>query len=713
MSKPQDSINQIDPTKVKWKYFLLNSDGEVVSSDDPQGKKPVALLNSSTFFSNNKDDAPGLMKKNIGRILNHDITADGAVRKPNLCVAVPCRSLEEMQTYYGKAGFLDGEGNRIEDAYVELQMHDDLAKGNKKFLPHDARVQATMPPREGAEQLASAMERGFDIFTYGGGNSLGPKLELCESYFAQKFQNFDEEERKQYLENHRKVKFVGFSNGTTEAFYSRGLTEYILNFAANWAFNSRDDAAADNDVDWLEFTNRQLDRLLLSFEGEKDQEVERRFFCDAENYETLKAKCEAAVARGDKITNITCDAGQLVPASIGRLPKFADNEKLILGLEGSHRTTDGYRPHQALERAIESGAINPNQVLFISIEDIIDYDEMYSIARKNGFLPPYEEMNYKEKSRVGELLTSHNNRNSDAPLSTPQEYLDWSNAATQTEIDAVRNIAAKHNIAVINGGERRAGHTKYCVLQPSSIASLTFDDATKSVTQRAILLKDNPIQADLFAYDAPSKSKKAPVEVVEDNAELREKLKTATVAPLSQGSNQEAFAELMCSDKQEVMVGKSLDLVDCDIDQIRGKGVIVHLPMVTGYRSSSEELNTFQISQNYKAAKFVILSMKIPEAYDAPGADRDAFIQNRNDNFRRLIEDLGSTTPVFITSNSVDHANDEKDNKLCGAFRDEINLQKMCGIEAQESNVPEGVVNAKQLSQVQKTTVLTPRSNDR
>lgn len=555
----------LNPGGINWKYFYLE-EGEVVSSEEvPEGRKPVAMLNTSTFFCQNKCDTPALMKKNIARILQHDLEDDGVKRKPNICVAVPCEDFETMEKYYGKEVLKKhyGESYEEEKDYITLRMHDDLAQGNKKFFPHEARFEGTMPAKEGAEQLVSAIENGFDIWSYGGGNSVTPKLKLCEEYFSQNYQTLREQGKLQ-----EKVRFVGFSNGTTMAFYLRGLVDYSLDFGVNWAFNSRDSALEKADEELLNFRNRQIDNLLRSFEKEGDVEVVRKLSGDEENFRKAKARYDEAA--GKKITNLTCYAGQLVPVAVDGLIKFGAEEKIILGLESFQKKSSGFEPDQALSRFLESGCVDPRNILFIALEDFIDSSEMFEIPRNNGIIPNYAELRLEEQFKIRELAKSDD-------VEVCQKYISESNLRSQKAIASMMEVANRYEIPVINGGERRVGHGKYCQLVPSYVSGLQFHDEDLSIEQTSVLTAHPEIQEDLiFSSKASTRAEpKSTINTVKFE-DLSQEIESIKLIPLT-GS-----AEFLTKAPEEIIVGRPLDLCDLAAESMVGKGVAVYLPMEPG-----------------------------------------------------------------------------------------------------------------------------------
>jgi hypothetical protein len=102
MSKESALANSvIDPSKVVWKYFTLDENGTVISSDEkPEDLPALAILAASLWPSGqtfSRRNTPSRIKGIIQNTLNQDL--DG--RKPRFCVAVPCTSMEKMIEYYG------------------------------------------------------------------------------------------------------------------------------------------------------------------------------------------------------------------------------------------------------------------------------------------------------------------------------------------------------------------------------------------------------------------------------------------------------------------------------------------------------------------------------------------------------------------------------------------------------------------------------------
>ncbi len=633
----------INPSNVRWQYFFLDKEsGKIITQTDiPEGKKTIAIINGATF-SYPKSETPKLLKKNIARIL----TPENA----DLCVALPYEDLAIMQKYYGKTEFVDKKtGERVEDVYVTLRMHDDLAQGNDNFLKHESRFEGTMPAKEGAEQLASAIENGYDIWSYNsGGNSLAPKLELCEEYFAK---NFDRLRHEGKLT--RKIKYIGFSNLTTMAFHLRGLVDYAMGYGVAYSFDRIDRYPEDDTEKSL---RRQVSDLLRVFKGE-DVAVTRNFKAsDIVNFSAAKARYEEAVKLGAPINHLAVWLGQLVPVTMAKLPKFSPDEKIILELEYMQEAHKGYEAASIVERFFKSGAIKAENILFIALGDFINYFHD-CIPRENGLIPAYETLLDKDQEQIREFTKSYD-------LKVNNAYINLVNERSIQVMAEVTVVAYKYGVPVIPGGERRVGHGKYSQLAPSAVVNLKFDEATLSVTETSLLKAAVEVNRDLIV--GPRKMIKHDGLAIAEKSDpaLLKKIDEAKIMPLVEST-------ISLTAEEDVVIGMPIDLATLDSSQIEGKGVVVYLPMVDGSHSSSEQFNAFQLSENYKKAKFVILLSRFPESYKA---DEERSITNRNDNYRKLIADLrqeGESNPaVFISRISIEIDNFEP-------FFHKIDLNKM------------------------------------
>lgn len=628
--------NAIDPRLVKWKFFSLDGEKKIVASDSlPSGKKPVALINSSTFFVPQKAKTPEVIKARIEKALEYEGCA-------GLCFAIPCEDIAVMKKYYGAENVAD-----VEDDYISLRMHNDLREGNPSFAPHQARFEGTMPAKEGAKQIASAIENGFDIWSYNsGGNSIAPKLELCEEYFRENFDRLRAEEKLQ-----RKVKFVGFSNGTMAAFHLRGLVDYVLGYGLAYSFRRMEEFQDDVGDESLQ---SQTDSLLRSFKGE-DVKVVRKFGSAVlGTFEEVKAKYEEALKDKSPIANVAVWLGQMVPATMGKLPNFGSDEKVILEVEYSmHQAPKGYEADIALRRFLKSDAINPKNILCIVLGDFIDHTEE-NIPRKHGLIPDFKNLSAAEQTKIKEIAESQK-------LSA-EEYIKKSNQRSKELMEQVKRVAAEHNIPVIEGGERRVSHGKYSKTAPSHVKSLEFNEADSSITQKCVLRANAPVREDLIL--APRKMATHCDPINPDIAAVGAKIDEAKIMPLTSSA-----ASFKFSDAEEIIAGMPVDLATIDPKHIAGKGVVVYLPMVKGSISSSEQFNAFQLSRNYQDAKFIALLMRIPAEY---GAD-ETMIEDRNSNYLKLINDLAGdkkAPSVFISTTSVE-------SEYFLPFSHVINLEKM------------------------------------
>lgn len=658
----------LEPNKVIWKYFVRNAAGEVVcSSEKPEGKEVVALINSSSWFPPRKA-TPRIVKKAVAMTLNSNMGDLEENIRPDICVAIPCSPLEEMKKYYGKEAldddnetFLDDLGNKIESEYISARIHDDLRNGDVDYFNLGMRVLGTMPPKEGGEQIASAIENGFNIWSYSGGNTIFPKLQLCEKYFA----------AKETPEVGKKVYFAGFSNGSTMQFYLKGLVKPIHYFGAMWSLIGRD---------------KEMNNLMFkAFEG-GDVPCERIMNEEKEgDLEKIKERYEA-LKEDEVITNVTFFPHGLGVTIDSTFANFKNNEKLILGLEGYSQMSEGHNVSEALFRALESGAINHEQILFISIEDIIQQSEQFKVRRINGLIPNLEDLD-NEGKRDGETEKECIEGLAAQQGISPEEYIVASNIATNNEINRIKEVAEKFNIPVVNGGQRRAGHAKCPVLQPANVSELVFGE--NSITQKSILTRGKKENLPSFkvkdtSLGAPSWSKLSLASVVKSGEKLLDKISNFCYSrnPIEMAQDEVAENEIRASnltplnsqavandsDIEEIVAGGALNLVEVNANYITGKGLVVHLPF-KGSVTPVTESHQIIASGQLKEAKFLVFSTAIPDGLS--DSDKSDYLENRDKIFKKLIDDFKIEKPVYITSNSVNEAN------LAPIFSGTINLKKM------------------------------------
>jgi len=79
----------------------------------------------------------------------------------------------------------------------------------------------------------------------------------------------------------------------------------------------------------------QTDRLLHSFRGENVPIVRKFGSVVSGSFPEIREKCAKALEDGSPITNFAVWLGQMVPTTMGKLPNFEDDEKVILELEYS------------------------------------------------------------------------------------------------------------------------------------------------------------------------------------------------------------------------------------------------------------------------------------------------------------------------------------------------------------------------------------------
>jgi hypothetical protein len=636
----------INPQRVQWKFFNLDESGNIIClNDKPDDKEAVSIINTSLWFGR-KQDTPQDMKRVISRILNQDL--DG--RKPNLCIAVPCEPLEIMRRYYGKDDF-DG----IEDDYVSIRMHDDLRNGELSFFGN-ATV-ASMPAKKGAEQIASAIENGFSIWACSGGNTLFPKLQLCEKYFAQKAISTQED----YATP--KTYIVGFSNVSNAQFYLRGLINPIHYFGV---FKS---AIGDEEMHKT---------IIKALEGEQELYFQR--IMNSDNIKEVSDRYNDIVQSGDEITNITFFPHSLNLSCDASFPKFKDNEKIILGLEGYNQTRVGCNVHEALFKAFEVGAIDPKKVLFISIEDIIRMDEEFEVERFNGLIPRFDELSSITQDKITAIATKLE--------ITPEQYIEESNKITQIEIERVKEVARQFEIPVVEGGERRAGHSKNPIIQPSRVYNLEFREngeiiqtSTFAKEAKEALFVDVRKASDCPAPDwtkltipsiynsgealfCPAKNYEYSKNnsVILPNLESEMEVRKAKLNPLNRDISNDLVEE-------NIVAGTTLNIAEITPGEISGKGILTHVIHRGSLVNQVAELYQLLESNQMQAAKFVIISFTNPVGLSDDNLKE--FMDYRFNLTKKLFEDMNIDKPVFVTTNILDQ------NKLSPIFSAQVNIKEM------------------------------------
>jgi len=642
MSKPA-----IEPSKVVWKYFRRDESGNIICSNErPQDLPVLAVLNTSSWiWGRTKIEnggffavgAPAKMKQVIRDSLN--LTDDDG-HNPNFCIAVPCKSVEEMREFYGAQNI--GE---IEDDYVSLYLYDDLRQGAKNFTGPGFGAVGTMPAFEGAEQIASAIENGFNIWMMAGGNSLFPKLQLCEKYFAQNPPPLDE----------KKSHFIGFSDGSTSQFYLRGLMTPLHFVGISKAIRKESDQEA-----------RKI--LFALLEGREDQKIRREF--SSGQISEVEARYKSMVSQHDVITNLTYFPRQLRVACDTTFPKFRANEKLILSLEGYSQSSVGHNASEVLFKALSCGAIDPKKVIFISIEEIVQKSEELEIVRKNGLIPDFEKLSESEKTTVKNLARQYKLE--------PQAYIEKSNAASSAEFARIREVGKLFGIPVVEGGERRAGHGGNPLLIPSLVSHLEFADG-KMVQVSDLCAHKREFLPSNQACSAKSSTPNWPAfpQVGEDffyeseyeyskAAEVsRAQLGDVKLLPLND-------VKIEVSENEKLVGGNVLNVVERPISEIAGKGLFLHLPYKNMNKGSNPFSDLFHLvaSDRLQAAKFVVLSMEIPADEKFTNCTREEYLENRNKIFAKLFSDFRFDKPLFVTRNST------KEKDLPVSFDAEIDLKK-------------------------------------
>lgn len=678
----------IDTSKVKWKYFELDEFGKVISSNrKPDGKNPLAIINTSLFFANQKSDTPIVMQQNVKTMLEHKLVDESRVGD-KISIAVPYDDLNSMEEYYGidnireslKRKYNNLEITDIEDfifekyeelkPYITLKMTNDLAKGNADYSPYlkDDRMAGSLPALESAQQLASAIESGYDVWSYGGGNTGHQTFEIAQRYFDENYDRLRNEGKLQ-----KRVLFGGFSNGTTGSFALRGITNPFLSFTFGWQMASKRMAENIGDEELLQHRNCQIDAIVLGVAGIDAILPEREFKCDQETFfqiQERKRLYENKIGKECNVTNLACYAGQLVSASTGNLGQFSFDEMIILGLESFQDKSRGFEPNEALKRFLQSGKIDPNQILFIEIGDIIrsssptnSMSEMFDIPRKDGFIPNFDELRTEEKEAIKKLTIELSNELikkgeiEEAIEITPQEYILYSNNRTREIIEDVKAIASEFQIPVTKEMGRNIGHGKYCSLVPTDFDELRFDADTLTIKQTPILTSSKTVEKSIPNFLLSSSR---PIRLKEESELSESEIATKTQIAQQLDQDIQVFqiggAKSEFANYKQAIIARSLELMDLNVEDVKNRDIAVYFPAEKGLIPGQEQFVTFLAflakNSDYQPKSITIIS----RFNNYEGRNYDADMKNRDDNYVLLLQDMlgENSPPIFMSHTSVD-----------------------------------------------------------
>ncbi|MES2960849.1 MAG: hypothetical protein V4694_00505 [Pseudomonadota bacterium] len=461
MSKPQILIH---PEEVNWKYFYWDQETESVQCCHNENQVPsfiekdgreinrnkVAILTTALFFADTPTQTPDIIKRVVESALNNE------GRPSRFCIALPYK--ENYEEYYG----ID---ESKKSHYSNIIAHDN-------FNP--VRKVAYMSPKAGAAQIASAIEHGFHIHAMAGGVQAESKQEFVRDYFR----------AKPLPENHPRRIFAGFSNNSENQFGLRELVEYVHTRNAGRTF-----LPESNKERFPEKTRE----IIEIFEEQNDHNLPRILNCeDNAIYNEIKSRYQ----EGDRVRFHTYFPRQLISTIDSPYRPNFSGEKLILGLEGYLQCETGYNTSEALEIALQSGAIDPNQVIAIVIENIIIPDDEMSVRRVDGYIPEYKMLETLEKDKILEImkkikkLTEVNVKQEEDLI---REYIICANNAYNEELARIREVAKNHGVPIILGGKVRAGHAKNYVIQPNCVTDIHFDDNPQTLEINSIIRRNEPV----------------------------------------------------------------------------------------------------------------------------------------------------------------------------------------------------------------------------
>lgn len=155
-----------EPEEILWKY--ITSDGE--SFEKPEEKKVIAPL---------------LLSRGVNDGYYRDFVNE--MVKQGFCVAIPCDSETRQEK------FRTNTYEFVEGAFFPLS------------------------PAQGASQLISAMSNGIDVVDLTGGACMAQKMFLVKDYFRKNPDKIPQQ----------KIRFLGFSDGSSPALYLGDLLQHI------------------------------------------------------------------------------------------------------------------------------------------------------------------------------------------------------------------------------------------------------------------------------------------------------------------------------------------------------------------------------------------------------------------------------------------------------------------------------------------------------
>ncbi|MBU6338783.1 MAG: hypothetical protein KGQ36_02295 [Rickettsiales bacterium] len=655
MSKQHPSSqNKINPKEVKWRYFYKNADGTVGFTEDETQvaddlNKVTVLTTSLAFIAAPIDRTPDKMQGIVEEIL---------AKSNKLCVALPYQ--EGYEKYHGVP----------KSPYSDIVVHDVFNPNS--FIGY-------MSPKAGAAQIASAIEHSFDIHAMAGGVQAGQKMELVRDYFRDN----------PLPESHKRPILTGFSDGSEHQFGLRELVEYIHAGNAGKTFSKTWPTAKE-----------KVQEIIEVFESKEDKHFSRDLKCrDQATYESIKSLYQ----EGDKIKFHTYFPRQLLSAIDSPYRPNFSGEKLILGLEGYIQSETRYNASEVLEIALQSGVIKPEQVIAVSIENIVAEEDQMDVNRFNGHIKPYDQLEESEKKKISGILVANNKDKKDEILGNERAaiegYIERANRAYDNEAARIREVAERHGIPVVEGGKVRSGHAKNFIVQPTHVSDIEFDDLTRELRINSTIRRNERFAAmpvKVSPYEIKPKiwhEKTMVTPLLQENSAIYPNQKVTEnysyskhstyIAAESEKQNEmlsslkiEPANEAACgfiSGESKVIVGSVGNISERNLAELNGKGLVCIMPNRVSGKGVHQSFDIIHLLNSGRLGESEIIDSN--PNYQIPfvilAAENSAMHNERT--LKPLINSLDPKVPVFLASN----LSQEMLKDLPSLFRGRVDLEKM------------------------------------
>lgn len=287
-----------EPQEIRWKYFYKDDDGNMhINYEAPQNKKMLAPLLLSKGSNN-----------------EFYLQTFAGIAEANFCACIPCSQNTDIARVI--PNYQNGMLMENRDLFSDLLHKTDDFKvlGDGTF---------PLTTKQGASQAISAIYKGYDIIDFTGGVGMTQKMVLIKDYF-----------RNAELPK-KKIKFWGFSDGSTPAIYLSDILQPIISLGSATLFASH------------KYQNADKNFALKAMKGEVDS-AERELECLNDVARAKYSPEKIGELQRPKIYSVN---SQCLLHNLDSAEEFRpqEGEKIILMLEGMSQFY-GYSPHEAVEK---------------------------------------------------------------------------------------------------------------------------------------------------------------------------------------------------------------------------------------------------------------------------------------------------------------------------------------------------------------------------